>query len=69
MPQVLAPELAAHIPDSRLVLLNSRHHVLTQAEPAWPVFLQELDWSSDRPVAAAHDEHDGSGLARRVAQE
>ncbi|MEJ7702876.1 MAG: hypothetical protein WKF47_04085 [Geodermatophilaceae bacterium] len=42
--QVLAPDLAAHIPDSRLVLLNSRHHVLTQAEPAWPEFLQELDW-------------------------
>ncbi|HWM18019.1 MAG TPA: LuxR C-terminal-related transcriptional regulator, partial [Microbacterium sp.] len=26
----------------RLVMLNSRSHILTADEPAWPVFLQEI---------------------------
>ena len=36
-------ELAALIPGSRLVPLDSRNHLLTDHEPAWPVFLRELD--------------------------
>ena len=43
VPQSQARELAALIPDSRLVLLNSRSHILTESEPAWPVFLDEVE--------------------------
>jgi pimeloyl-ACP methyl ester carboxylesterase/DNA-binding winged helix-turn-helix (wHTH) protein len=42
-PPAQARELAAAIPGSRLVLLNSRNHLLTDDEPAWPDFLAELD--------------------------
>ncbi|MFC8849202.1 MULTISPECIES: alpha/beta fold hydrolase [unclassified Micromonospora] len=37
-----ALELAELIPDSRLVLLTGRNHLLTGDEPAWPRFLDEL---------------------------
>lgn len=43
VPEAQARELAAAIPDSRLVLLSSRNHLLTAGEPAWPLFLAELD--------------------------
>jgi pimeloyl-ACP methyl ester carboxylesterase len=43
VPADQARELAATIPDSRLVLLDSRNHLLTGDEPAWPVFLAELE--------------------------
>jgi DNA-binding winged helix-turn-helix (wHTH) protein/pimeloyl-ACP methyl ester carboxylesterase len=43
VPQAQAQELAARIPDSQLVLLDSRNHILTASEPAWPVFLDEID--------------------------
>lgn len=36
------PRLAAAIPDARLVMLESRNHVLLADEPAWGVFRQEL---------------------------
>jgi hypothetical protein len=36
-------ELAALIPDSRLVALASNNHLLTEAEPAWQVFRTELE--------------------------
>jgi pimeloyl-ACP methyl ester carboxylesterase len=35
-------ELAALIPDSRLVSLASNNHLLTETEPAWQVFRDEL---------------------------
>ncbi|WP_427167410.1 alpha/beta fold hydrolase [Streptomyces sp. C1-1] len=38
-----ANELAALIPDSRLVLLKSRSHLLTAFEPAWDEFLSHID--------------------------
>lgn len=34
--------LATAIPDARLVMLESRNHVLLADEPAWPVFLREV---------------------------
>jgi pimeloyl-ACP methyl ester carboxylesterase len=34
--------LSALIPDARLVLLESRNHVLQENEAAWPVFLEEV---------------------------
>jgi DNA-binding CsgD family transcriptional regulator len=34
--------LAADIPDARLVLLDSRNHVLLADEPAWQVFRDEV---------------------------
>jgi pimeloyl-ACP methyl ester carboxylesterase/DNA-binding winged helix-turn-helix (wHTH) protein len=37
-----AEELAALIPDSRLVALDSNNHLLTADEPAWRVFLDEV---------------------------
>lgn len=43
VPESQARELAALIPDSRLVLLNSRNHILLADEPAWPTFLAEVD--------------------------
>lgn len=43
VPAAQASELAALIPDSRLVLLDSRNHLLTAAEPAWPEFLSHID--------------------------
>jgi len=43
VPQSQARELAALIPDSRQVMLNSRSHILMESEPAWPVFLHEVD--------------------------
>ena len=42
-PLRVAEELAALIPDSRLVALNSNNHLLTAAEPAWQVFLDEVE--------------------------
>ncbi|MFI5593944.1 alpha/beta fold hydrolase [Amycolatopsis sp. NPDC051758] len=43
VPASQAGELAALIPDSRLVLLDSRNHLLTATEPAWPEFLAHID--------------------------
>jgi pimeloyl-ACP methyl ester carboxylesterase/DNA-binding winged helix-turn-helix (wHTH) protein len=43
VPESQARELAALIPGSKLVLLNSRNHILTADEPAWPVFLDEVE--------------------------
>lgn len=43
VPKSQAQELAALIPDSRLTFLDSRNHILTAAEPAWPVFLDEVN--------------------------
>ena len=42
-PLRVAEELAALIPDSRLVALNSNNHLLTAAEPSWQVFLDEVE--------------------------
>jgi pimeloyl-ACP methyl ester carboxylesterase len=41
VPGSQARELAARIPDARLLLLASRNHILTRDEPAWRVFLAE----------------------------
>ena len=38
-----ARNLASLIPDSRLVLLDSRNHLLRPDEPAWEQFLAEVD--------------------------
>jgi serine/threonine protein kinase/alpha-beta hydrolase superfamily lysophospholipase len=35
--------LAAEIPNARFVPLNTGNHILLAQEPAWPVFLDELD--------------------------
>jgi DNA-binding winged helix-turn-helix (wHTH) protein/pimeloyl-ACP methyl ester carboxylesterase len=43
VPFAAALELAALVPGSRLVPLDSRNHILTADEPAWPVFLREID--------------------------
>jgi len=33
---------ASRIPNSRLVVLDSRNHILLAGEPAWPVFMAEV---------------------------
>jgi pimeloyl-ACP methyl ester carboxylesterase/DNA-binding winged helix-turn-helix (wHTH) protein len=43
VPMRFGEELAALIPDSRLVALAGNNHLLTATEPAWPVFLAEVD--------------------------
>ncbi|KUO14768.1 transcriptional regulator [Streptomyces dysideae] len=43
VPVAQALELATLIPDSRLILLESRNHLFTAADPAWPTFLSHLD--------------------------
>jgi pimeloyl-ACP methyl ester carboxylesterase/DNA-binding winged helix-turn-helix (wHTH) protein len=43
VPAECARELAALIPSSRLAILPGRNHILTRTEPAWPLFLSELD--------------------------
>ncbi|MGW0821969.1 alpha/beta fold hydrolase [Streptomyces sp. NPDC002845] len=43
VPASQANELASLIPDSRLVLLKSRNHLLTAFEPAWDEFLSHID--------------------------
>ena len=43
VPGTQARELVAGIPNSHLVVLNSANHILTADEPAWGVFLHELD--------------------------
>ncbi len=43
VPRSQASELVRLIPGSRLVMLNSRNHILTAQEPAWADFLAELD--------------------------
>jgi pimeloyl-ACP methyl ester carboxylesterase len=42
VPRSQARELVGLIPDSRLVMLGSRNHILMADEPAWPAFLAEL---------------------------
>ena len=36
-------QLAALLPDSRFVILDSANHLLLEDEPAWPRFLAEVD--------------------------
>ena len=43
VPLESARDFAALIPDSRLVPLPSSNHILTSEEPAWPMFLDELN--------------------------
>lgn len=43
VPRSQAQELAALIPGSRLTFLDSGNHILTADEPAWPVFLDEVN--------------------------
>jgi pimeloyl-ACP methyl ester carboxylesterase len=43
VPRSQAQELAALIPDSELRFLESGNHILTAGEPAWSVFLAEVD--------------------------
>ncbi len=43
VPLASARELAALIPHSRLVPLDSRNHILVEDEPAWPIFLDEVE--------------------------
>lgn len=43
VPREQAQDLAALLPDSRLRFLDSRNHILTEHEPAWPAFLAEVD--------------------------
>jgi pimeloyl-ACP methyl ester carboxylesterase/DNA-binding CsgD family transcriptional regulator len=41
-PFVYSRFLAAHIPDAKLVALESDNHIVLADEPAWPVFVREV---------------------------
>ncbi len=43
VPLTEARDMAARIPDSRLVLLDSASHLIGASEPAWPEFLAHID--------------------------
>jgi hypothetical protein len=43
VPMRVDEELAALLPDSSLVASSSNNRLLTAAEPAWPVFLAEVE--------------------------
>ncbi|GAA3834112.1 alpha/beta fold hydrolase [Nocardioides panacisoli] len=43
-------EMAAAVPDSRLVVLESENHILLADEPAWPVFVEEVGAFLDEAV-------------------
>ncbi len=43
VPVSQAIELVATIPNSKLVMLDSRNHILTEGEPAWQTFIEEID--------------------------
>lgn len=42
VPFAEARNIAAHIPNSRVVLLDSRNHRLQEAEPAWREFVKAI---------------------------
>jgi pimeloyl-ACP methyl ester carboxylesterase/DNA-binding CsgD family transcriptional regulator len=58
------PRMAALIPDSRLVILESDNHILLADEPAWPVFMAEV--SSFLGAAEAEPESSLSGRERQI---
>lgn len=62
VPRSQARELAGLLPRSRLVMLNSRNHILTADEPAWPVFLAELRAFLGPPGPAGDDGARGYGV-------
>jgi len=43
IPAKFGQQLAAEIPSARYVSLPSANHLLLESEPAWPVFLEELE--------------------------
>jgi pimeloyl-ACP methyl ester carboxylesterase/DNA-binding CsgD family transcriptional regulator len=50
----LSRTLASHIPDARLVPLESSNHIVLDHEPAWGVFVDEVSrfMAADGPVSA-----------------
>ncbi len=50
VPLTCASEMASLIPTSRLVPLDSRNHLLTASEEAWPVFIEEVVRFLDEPT-------------------
>jgi DNA-binding winged helix-turn-helix (wHTH) protein/pimeloyl-ACP methyl ester carboxylesterase len=42
VPPICGQQLAAEIPGARYVSLPSANHLILEAEPAWPLFLEEL---------------------------
>jgi pimeloyl-ACP methyl ester carboxylesterase/DNA-binding CsgD family transcriptional regulator len=62
-------ELAAGIPGARMVTLDSANHVLLADDPAWPVFLHELDafLEPDRVRLAVPEEPSPEELASPAA--
>jgi pimeloyl-ACP methyl ester carboxylesterase/DNA-binding CsgD family transcriptional regulator len=65
-----APEVAAQVPNARLVPLESRNHILLADEPAWPVFLREVTafLAPDRLTLGPGPDND-RGLAELSARE
>ena len=66
--------IADSIVNSKLVELNSRSHILSESEPAWPEFLRHVEeflgreHSAGRPRPLDQDAAVALGLTRREAQ-
>jgi pimeloyl-ACP methyl ester carboxylesterase/DNA-binding CsgD family transcriptional regulator len=63
-------EVAAHIPNARFVVLESRNHILLKSEPAWDYFWEEfyrfLGIESEMPRGEASKENNvWAGLSAR----
>jgi len=59
--------LASSIPGARLVPLDSQNHILLRDEPAWAVFVDEVErfLAADRPVPAPSPPHAKAVLSGR----
>jgi pimeloyl-ACP methyl ester carboxylesterase/DNA-binding CsgD family transcriptional regulator len=66
IPAVEGRLLAAGIPGAEFVELDSRNHILLEAEPAWARFKQEVLAFTGRPAEGSED---GSPLASLSARE
>lgn len=60
--------LAGMMPGARFVPLESRNHILLEDEPAWPVFLAEVDAFLGTQRTAAEPDPETAGLSAREAE-
>lgn len=59
--------LASLIPDSRFVALDSSNHILLEDEPAWPVFMAELEAFLATPDRRGAGARAASGASTRTS--
>jgi DNA-binding NarL/FixJ family response regulator len=60
-----ARDVAAALPDARLVLLEAENHIIQEYEPGWPVLLEEMWRFLGLPDVAPATNGHASPLSRR----